>query len=156
MPREASAGGVVIRERDGELDLAVIKPRGRSVWALPKGHVDSGETPDRAAGREVLEETGLEVQLDEPLGEIRYVYQFRGRRIFKQVHFFLFRCVGGEIDRIDPSMRVEVEQARWIPLAEADQLLAYRGEREMVAKAAALLKARSAPSAQVGKGSGGA
>jgi len=156
MPREASAGGVVIRERDGELDLAVIKPRGRSVWALPKGHVDSGETPDRAAGREVLEETGLDVQLEEPLGEIRYVYQFRGRKIFKQVHFFLFRCVGGEINRIDPSMRVEVEQARWIPLAQADQLLAYRGEREMVAKAAALLKARGGKPAQAGERSSGA
>jgi len=156
MPREASAGGVVVRERDGELDLAVIKPRGRSVWALPKGHVDSGETPDRAARREVLEETGLEVQLEAPLGEIRYVYQFRGRKIFKQVHFFLFRCVAGEIDRIDPSMRVEVEQARWIPLADADQMLAYRGEREMVAKAAALLKARSGQSDQAAKGSGGA
>ncbi len=132
----------MVRERDGELELAVIRPRGRSVWALPKGHVDRGETPESAAGREVLEETGLLAELDEPLGDVRYVYQFRGKKVFKQVLFFLFRCAGGEIDRIDPSMRVEVQEARWIPLAQANELLAYPGERQMVAKAAALLEGR--------------
>ncbi len=151
MPREASAGGVVICDRDGALALAVIRPRGRTVWALPKGHVDSGETLAQAAAREVLEETGLQVELDAPLGAIQYIYQFRGQRIFKQVHFFLFRCVGGEIDRLDPKMRVEVEQARWIPLADAKRLLAYRGEREVVGRAEELLEARlPAPTAESG------
>ena len=140
MSRESSAGGVVVREREGTVELAVIQPRGRDVWALPKGHVDAGETPEQAAAREVLEETGLRVQLEAPLGEIRYVYQFRGAKIFKQVHFFLFRYLEGEIDRIDPKMRLEVSQARWIPLADAQTTLAYRGEREMALKATALLR----------------
>ena len=143
MPREASAGGVVICERDGASALAVIRPRGRTVWALPKGHVNRGETLAEAAAREVREETGLNVELDTPLGDIQYVYQFRAQKIFKQVHFFLFRCVGGEIDQLDPGMRIEVEEARWIPLADAKKMLAYRGEREVVARAAALLELRS-------------
>ena len=134
----------MICEFEGALGLAVIRPRGRTVWALPKGHVDRGETLAEAAAREVLEETGLEVELDSPLGAIQYVYQFRGQKIFKQVHFFLFRCLRGEIDHLDPKMRLEVEEARWIALADAQRLLAYRGEREVVARAVALLEARSA------------
>jgi 8-oxo-dGTP pyrophosphatase MutT (NUDIX family) len=141
MSRESSAGGVVVREREGTVELAVIQPRGRDVWALPKGHVDAGETPEQAAAREVLEETGLRVQLEAPLGEIRYVYQFRGKKIFKQVHFFLYRYLEGEIDRIDPKMRLEVARARWILLADAPATLANHGERQMVLKATALLRA---------------
>jgi len=146
MAREASAGGVVVCNREGGLSLAVIRPRGRTVWALPKGHVDGVETLAEAAAREVFEETGLKVELDAPLGDIQYVYQFRGQRIFKQVHFFLFRCVGGGIDELDPGMRIEVEEARWIPWAEAKKMLAYRGEREVVDRAAALLERRSSTS----------
>ncbi len=153
MPREASAGGVVVCERDGTLALAVIRPRGRTVWALPKGHVNAGETLAQAAAREVLEETGLTVELDAPLGAIQYVYQFRGQKIFKQVHFFLFRCVGGEIDKLDPGMRIEVEEARWVPLVDAKKVLAYRGEREVVARAAALLEMRASSHAVGSSGS---
>ncbi len=135
MTREVSAGGVVVREVCGELQLAAIRPRGKPVWALPKGHVDAGEESAQAAQREVREETGLTTALQGPLGEIRYFYQFRGQRIFKVVSFFLFRHVSGEIDALDPAMRVEVDVAAWLPLLEAPKLLAYRGEKEMVRRA---------------------
>jgi ADP-ribose pyrophosphatase YjhB (NUDIX family) len=139
MPHESSAGGVVIREHEGELQVAVIRPRGKMVWALPKGHVDKGERPEDAASREVLEETGIDAELERPLGEVKYFYQFRGRRIFKTVAFFLFRYRGGEIDQLDQRMRVEVDEAKWIRLAEAHHLLAYKGEKEMIARAQGLL-----------------
>jgi 8-oxo-dGTP pyrophosphatase MutT (NUDIX family) len=139
MRREASAGGVVVREREGARELAVIRPRGRKVWALPKGHIDPGETAQEAAVREVREETGLSVTLEADLGSIHYTYQFRGERIAKSVHFFLFRFHAGDINRLEEAMRVEVDEARWMPLSEARSLLAYRGEREVVARAVALL-----------------
>jgi len=116
--------------------LAVIRPRGRDdVWALPKGKIDPDESAAEAALREVREETGVEGRLVEKLGDVRYVYTFRGERIFKVVSFFLFRAGRGRIGEIDEAMRIEVTEARWLPLEEAPRLLTYGGEREMAAKA---------------------
>ncbi len=140
---EFSAGGVVIRRTgDGTttFELAVITPRGRaSVTALPKGHIDGDETALDAASREVREETGLGTELIESLGDVKYVYRFRGKTIFKVVSFFLFRHSGGEIDHLTPEMRVEVDRAHWIPLIDAGRKLSYPGEREMVVKALEIL-----------------
>jgi 8-oxo-dGTP pyrophosphatase MutT (NUDIX family) len=142
LDEEISAGGVVFRQTEQGFEVALIRPRGRSVWALPKGHLDPGEGPEDAAVREVREETGLTVALDEALGQIHYAYPFRGRRISKRVHFFLFRYLAGEIDALEPSMRVEVTEARWISLAEARKRLTYAGEREVLDRARALLLSR--------------
>jgi 8-oxo-dGTP pyrophosphatase MutT (NUDIX family) len=137
MEREFSAGGVLVRNVRARPMLAAIRPRGRrdGVWALPKGKIDPGETPAEAAVREVREETGVEGRLVEKLGDVRYVYTFRGRRIFKVVSFFLLRAGRGRIGAIDEAMRIEVAEARWLPLEDAARLLAYGGEREMAAKA---------------------
>jgi 8-oxo-dGTP pyrophosphatase MutT (NUDIX family) len=140
MPREASAGGIVIREQAGELEVAVIRPHGRSLWALPKGHVDPGESAAQTATREVWEETGLKATLVAPLGEIRYVYQFRGQRIFKRVHFFLFRYHSGVLGDIQhEGQRVEVDEARWVPLVRVASLLGYKGEKAIAARAVRML-----------------
>jgi 8-oxo-dGTP pyrophosphatase MutT (NUDIX family) len=136
--REFSAGGVVVRTIKGRPHLAAIRPRGKKegVWALPKGNIDSGESPAETAVREVREETGIEARLVEKLGDVRYVYTRRGGlRVFKVVSFFLLRAGRGRIGEIDESMRIEVAEARWLPLEEAPRLLAYGGEREMAEKA---------------------
>ena len=138
MEREFSAGGVVVRVVRGRKVLAAIRPQGKpeGVWALPKGNLDPGESPADTAIREVREETGVEARLVEKLGDVRYVYTRRGGvRVFKVVSFFLLRATRGRIGDIDESARVEVAEARWLPLDEAPRLLAYGGEREMAAKA---------------------
>ena len=131
MLREFSAGGVVVD--DGR--LAAIRPQGRPAghWALPKGAIDQGEQGVEAAVREVLEETGLVAEPVRRLKPITYVYQRGGERIFKMVTFWLMRPVGGELGAIAEAMRVEVAEAAWLPLPEAPTLLAYRGERRLVA-----------------------
>jgi 8-oxo-dGTP pyrophosphatase MutT (NUDIX family) len=145
--REFSAGGVLVRTIRGREHVAAIRPQGRErIWALPKGRIDPGETAAETAVREVREETGVEGTLIEKLGDVRYVYTARwegasGERIFKIVSFFLLRAGRGRIGEIEEEMRVEVAEARWLPLDEAPRLLSYDGERKMAAKA--LERARS-------------
>jgi 8-oxo-dGTP pyrophosphatase MutT (NUDIX family) len=141
--REFSAGGVLVRRTRGRVAVAAIRPRGKApgTWALPKGNVDPGERPDETALREVLEETGVEGRLVEKLGDVKYTYTRRdGARVFKIVSFYLLRAGRGRLGEIEEAMRVEVAEARWLPLEEAPRLLAYGGERAMAAKALARLE----------------
>jgi len=125
-----------VRSIRGRPHAAAIRPQGKeNVWALPKGRIDSGESAADTAVREVLEETGVHGRLVEKLGDVRYVYTWEGERIFKVVSFFLLKAGRGRLGEIDESMRVEVADARWLPLDEAPRLLTYGGEREMAAKA---------------------
>jgi 8-oxo-dGTP pyrophosphatase MutT (NUDIX family) len=138
MEREFSAGGVLIRRIRGVPHVAAIRPQGKpeGTWALPKGNLDEGEKPPETALREVWEETGVHGRLVEKLGDVRYTYTRRDRtRVFKVVSFYLLTAGRGRLGEIEERMRVEVAEARWLPLAEAPRLLAYGGEREMVRKA---------------------
>ena len=144
MRREFSAGGVVVRRLRGEWRLAAIRPAGKeNVWALPKGLIGPGESAADAAVREVAEETGVEGRLVEKLGDIRYVYTWRGERVFKVVSFFLVRYIRGRLGDVPEAFRHEVAEARWLPLAEAPRLLSYKGEREMAEKALQICGARA-------------
>jgi len=130
--REFSAGGVVVK--DGMCAVIVPTRRtagGHRVLSLPKGHPEGSETGPDAALREIREEAGIEARLVEKLGDVRYFYQRDGRRIAKVVSFYLFEFLGGDLGDHD----FEVEEARWMPLEDAERELTYRGEREMVALA---------------------
>jgi 8-oxo-dGTP pyrophosphatase MutT (NUDIX family) len=133
--REFSAGGVVVRRLRGGWRLAAIRPGGKDVWALPKGLIGRGEAADATALREVREETGVDARLVAKLGDVRYVYTWKGERVFKIVSFFLMRYRRGRIGDIPPALAHEVDECRWLLLEEAPSLLAYKGEREMAEKA---------------------
>jgi len=150
MPREISAGGVVVRRAAPGWEVAVIEPtreggtssssarktgkHGR-VLALPKGIVDPGEKAAETAVREVFEETGIRGAILAKLTDIKYVYVRSWgdkQRVFKIVSFYLLKYESGEIDDVTPEMRIEVKQALWIPLEGAETKLSYRGERDVI------------------------
>jgi 8-oxo-dGTP pyrophosphatase MutT (NUDIX family) len=132
---EVSAGGVVYRREEDAIDLALAARRtrrGQLAWGLAKGAIEEGESDEQAAVREVLEETGLEAEVQADLGDIRYFYVWEGVRVRKRVHFFLMRATGGDVANHD----TEMEDVRWFPLATAIKRAAYKGEREVIERAA--------------------
>lgn len=139
--RDVSAGGVVLREADSHLEVALVG-RGQPLrWGLPKGGLQAGETIDRAAVREVQEETGLRVELLAPVGEIVYWFNTRGARHHKTVHYFLMRAVGGDVRDHD----WENDEAAWFPVEQALERMAFPNEVAIVRRAAALWQERGGP-----------
>jgi 8-oxo-dGTP pyrophosphatase MutT (NUDIX family) len=132
---QVSAGGAAFRRVDDQVEVALISVGETRRWQLPKGMVDEGETPEAAAQREVREEAGLETELIELLDKIEYWYFAKGGaqrvRFHKFVYFFLLHATGGDVSQHDH----EVNEARWFPIAEAVQILAFENERKVVQRA---------------------
>ena len=126
--REFSAGGLVVRRMQGRPYIAAVRVKQGTVLALPKGHIEPGESGAETALREVREETGLDSRLIEKLDDIRYWYTRDGARVLKVVSFFLLAYRSGSVRDYQ---REEVDGAEWIPLEDAPDRLAYRGEKEM-------------------------
>jgi 8-oxo-dGTP diphosphatase len=120
MAEVQAAGGVVLR--NGRV-LLVYRAPPYGDWTLPKGKLDPGESWEEAALREVEEETGLECELGEEVGRTRY-FDRRGRS--KEVRYFRMSSLG------EPEARNEVDEVRWVSLAEAEDLLSYERDRELV------------------------
>ena len=125
---------------DHERGLAAVigrlDRRGRLLWSLPKGHIESGETAEEAAVREVEEETGIIGRVVAPLGTIDFWFVAEDRRVHKTVHHFLMRALGGELSDSD----MEVSEVAWVPLDELESRLAYADERRLIRRATELLE----------------
>jgi 8-oxo-dGTP pyrophosphatase MutT (NUDIX family) len=129
----------VYRREGDDIEIVLASRRTRRgdlAWGLAKGGIEPGESREDAAVREVREETGLDATIEADLGDTKYIYVWEDVRIRKRVHFFLMRHVGGDVDDRDD----EMEEIRWFPLERALKRAAYRGEREVLARAAELLR----------------
>jgi 8-oxo-dGTP diphosphatase len=99
--------------------LLVHRPR-YDDWSFPKGKLEPGERFKDGARREVLEETGLEVELGPRLGDVRYLDRF-GRR--KVVRYWAMSISGGAPD-FEPNH--EVDRVSWLPVRAAAGRLTYQ------------------------------
>jgi 8-oxo-dGTP diphosphatase len=115
-----AAGGIVLRQAKTPL-VAVVRLRKRNEWVLPKGKLDDGETPRAAAEREVVEETGHDVDVHEFLGTL--VYESRAGS--KVVHYWRMEARGGPAHEL---MR-DVRAVDWLPLDDAVDRLSRDYER---------------------------
>ena len=114
-----AAGGIV--ERDGRVLL--VHRREYGDWSFPKGKLVEGESWEEGALREVEEEAGLRCELGDEAGRTRYV-DSRGRN--KEVRYFRMTSAG------EPRAQNEVDEVRWVTPAEADGLLSYDRDRELL------------------------
>ncbi len=126
---QVSAGGVVIRKNSGTLEVLLIKDRfGR--WTWPKGHIEPGETPERAALREINEETGLNtLRVEAKLGEQQYYFLSGDDSISKTVYVFLVEAKFGEPLNIQ---RSEITRGAWFSEEDALETIEYKGSRAIL------------------------
>ena len=139
---QVSAGGAVFREQATTVEVALISVGNTPRWQLPKGLVNRGETPEVAALREIREEAGIEATIVDKIETVEYWYQAKveGRRVryHKFVHFFLMLYVSGNVAEHDH----EVNEARWVEIGAALELIAFKSERGVLEKARARMLSR--------------
>ena len=135
-----SAGGVAFRKRDGQVEVALISVGDENRWQLPKGLVDKGESTEAAAVREVREEAGIETEVVERIDKVEYWYFWKeeGKRVryHKFVYFYLLRYKSGDVADHDR----EVNEARWVEVDDAIEILAFNSEKKIVEEAKALIR----------------
>jgi len=122
-----AGGGLVVRPGEsGHIVALVHRPR-YDDWSFPKGKLDRGESFEDGALREVEEEIGLRCRLGNELSPVTY-RDPKGRS--KVVRYWLMEPIEGEFV---PSH--EVDEMRWLPVADAEELLSYEHDRELLREA---------------------
>jgi len=127
---EFSAGGVVYKKEDEKIYVLLIRVKNR--WSFPKGNIEREEQREMAALREVKEETGVDAEVIDFLGEIEYWYSLHGYKI----HNYLMRYKSGEI----VPQKEEIDEAQFVPLEEAERMLTYDNDKKILQRAINKLK----------------
>jgi 8-oxo-dGTP pyrophosphatase MutT (NUDIX family) len=141
---EVSSGGFVISKSDPNLValMARFNRGGKLEWCIPKGHLEQDETSEQAAIREVFEETGLEAQIIQHLGEVNYQFIQDGAKISKTVHVYLMQQTGGELS-FDKDPHKEASELEWVQVSELLARLSHGNEKRIAKVAIELIEARS-------------
>ena len=116
------AGGLVVRESGGKLEVLIIRPNdGTQSWVLPKGHIERGESPAEAAGREVAEESGVLATVERLLDHVEFTA--KGENV--RAAFYLMRARGEQPPK-------ENRAVRWVSTGDAARLLTHAQSRHVL------------------------
>lgn len=129
-----AAGGVV--DKDGKTLLIYRQRR----WDLPKGKIDKGEKKRACAVREVEEETGVKVQIDQKIATTWHTYIMNRRYVLKKTHWYAMQCL--DDTNMSPQAEEKIDEVRWVTLTELRSLLydSYRSIRNVIHEYHRMLK----------------
>lgn len=137
MIHEHSAGSIIYRKKDNQLQFLIVQSVLHHTWGFPKGHLEKGETERDAAKREVAEEVGLHPSFDFNFHR-SHEYETPEKTI-KKVGFFLSEFINQQ--KI-VNQKEEILNSKWVDLAEAKNYLPReRHLYEMLTDAIAYLQA---------------
>ena len=123
--KEKSCGCIIIKDNKV---LLVCEKRRNNFWGFPKGHVEHDESETETAAREIKEEVGLEVEIDESKRyEINYIVD---NRIDKKAVFFVAKPLTENLVKQED----EIAEIRWCEFYEALELLTYDNSKELLKK----------------------
>ena len=126
IPSPTHAGGVVVRRDGPEARFLLVTARRQpGLWVFPKGHIEENETPEQAAVREVLEESGVVATIVAPVGAT----EFRSARGNVRAQFYL-------MDFQSEGAPGEDRRRTWFTADEARRALIYEDARLLITRAA--------------------
>ena len=124
MRKETCCGCIIIKDRKM---LVVQENEGH--WGLPKGHVEANESFEETAIREVKEETGLRVEVD---NSKKFMINYCiGNEVNKTVYFFPAKVVGGKLKR----QKSEINEIRWVQLENYESVITHDNLKNMLKSA---------------------
>ena len=124
------AGGVVYRFKDATPELLLVSSRvDKSIWVLPKGHIEPGESSDETAVREVFEEAGVTARIIEFLITSRQVV----RGVSQQIEYYL-------LERLAEEKASEGRRIAWLSGDAAIRRLTFDEQRVVLTRACARLE----------------
>lgn len=129
MKYEKSCGAIVYRKSRDRIELLLIQNRYGGHWSFPKGHVEGEETEVQTALREVKEETGLDIQLEDGFRQV--VEYFPKPNVKKQVVYFLGQAQSLEIKR----QKEEISRITWTDIHKAYHMVTFKNDRDLIAQA---------------------
>ncbi len=111
---------MIVSDEEGRLLLVCQHHEGRDIWMLPGGGIEEGENAVEAAGREMLEETGLQVRVEELVWHVEEVSSKRGQRF---VNYFAASAEGGQFGLgWDPELGPDGQVLREIRFMDRSQV----------------------------------
>lgn len=136
---ELSAGAVIYQKKDSGFLIAVIHRKKMNDYSLPKGHQNVDESLQETLDREILEETGWTIEIEEFVKHMTYkvVNKDKGIEYWRNVYWFLARGLEKTTSFADPD---EVDNLEWLPVGDAMSQLTYENEKEILVMVADKLK----------------